>query len=98
MALSPQDIDHIAKLGRLECSSEEREKFTEQLSSILEYVEQLQEADTAGVEYHYQVDGLKNVRAADEIVVCDPDVRENILRAFPDRAVDFLKVKGVFEE
>ncbi|MBI2645351.1 Asp-tRNA(Asn)/Glu-tRNA(Gln) amidotransferase subunit GatC [Candidatus Uhrbacteria bacterium] len=98
MALTQKDIDHIAQLGRLECSAEERERFTKQLSSILEYVAQLQEADTAGVEYRYQVDGLENIRNADEVIQCNADVRENVLRAFPDNVGDMLKVKGIFEE
>jgi aspartyl-tRNA(Asn)/glutamyl-tRNA(Gln) amidotransferase subunit C len=98
MPLTPQDIDHIAILGRLECSPQEREQFTEQLSSILAYIQQLQGVDTAGVEYRYHVDGLENVRAADEVATCDGVARENILDAFPDKVGDLLKVKGVFEE
>lgn len=98
MSLTQKDIEHIATLGRIAVSEKEKEIFSEQLSSILEYVAQLQEADTKDCEYHYQVDGLENVRAADEAQPCDPSIRENVLRAFPDRAMDLLKVKGVFEE
>ncbi len=97
MSLTKEDIQHIATLGRLECSAEEQEQFTKQLSSILEYVTQLKEVDTSGVSYRYQVDGLENVRNADEVAVCDPSTHANILHAFPDRVVDLLKVKGIFE-
>lgn len=97
MSLTKEDIEHIATLGRLECSAEEQEQFTKQLSSILEYVAQLQEVDTSGAEYQYQVDGLENVRDQDEATPCDPLVRKNILDAFPDKAIDLLKVKGIFE-
>ena len=98
MTLTQKDIEHIASLGRIECSPDEHVRFTEQLSSILEYVEQLQEADTHGVEYRYQVDGLENVRDADEASPCDQLIRKNVLDAFPDKAMDLLKVKGIFEE
>lgn len=97
MSLTKEDIEHIATLGRIECSPEEQTQFTKQLSSILEYVAQLRDADTSGVEYHYQVDGLENVRDQDETTPCDPLIRKNILDAFPDKAIDLLKVKGIFE-
>ncbi len=96
MALTKQDIHHIADLARLALTPEEEERFLAQLSSILEYVSQLQEVDTASTEYQYQVEGLKNVTAQDEVAVCDEDVRKRILQAMPDRIGDLLKVKGVF--
>lgn len=98
MSLTQKDIEHIAALGRIAVSAEEKETFSDQLSSILEYVAQLQEADTNGCEYRYQVDGLENIRATDEAESCEGTVRKNVLRAFPDRTMDLLKVKGVFEE
>ena len=98
MALTPKDIEHIAKLGRLECSDEERQRFTVQLSSILEYVAQLKDADTKDVTYMYQVEGLENSMEPDVVSVCDPEVRNAILRAFPDKVGDLLKVRGIFEE
>ena len=98
MALTKQDIHHIADLARLALTPEEEERFLTQLSSILEYVSQLQEVDTDATEYQYQVEGLKNVTAKDEVIVCDEDVRKRILQAMPDRIGDLLKVKGVFHD
>ena len=46
--------------------SPEVERFREELSSILDYVEILNGADTDGLEPTYQVTGLKNVTRADE--------------------------------
>lgn len=98
MSLTKKEIQHIATLGRLECSEEEREQFAKQLSSILEYVAQLKEVNTGSIEYQYHVDGLENVRVADEISPGDPAVRKGIVDAFPHKAVDLLKVQGIFEE
>jgi aspartyl-tRNA(Asn)/glutamyl-tRNA(Gln) amidotransferase subunit C len=48
-ALSQQDVKRIADLARLELTPEELSLFTQQLSDILVYVEQIQTLDTSGV-------------------------------------------------
>jgi aspartyl-tRNA(Asn)/glutamyl-tRNA(Gln) amidotransferase subunit C len=50
MSLSKADVAKVALLARLRLSPEEIETFTGQLNSIVEYVAQLQELDTTGVE------------------------------------------------
>jgi len=80
--LSPDDVRHIAKLARLNLSDAEVEKFSKELSSILEYVEKLQEVDTEGVEPTAQVTGLHNSfredvihesdTTPDELLECSP--------------------------
>jgi aspartyl-tRNA(Asn)/glutamyl-tRNA(Gln) amidotransferase subunit C len=47
--LSQQEVARIASLARLELTAEELTLFTEQLSDILVYVEQIRAVDTAGV-------------------------------------------------
>jgi aspartyl-tRNA(Asn)/glutamyl-tRNA(Gln) amidotransferase subunit C len=49
MALTREEVLHVAKLARLSLGLEEIEVFTRQLNDILAYVEKLQELDTAGV-------------------------------------------------
>jgi aspartyl-tRNA(Asn)/glutamyl-tRNA(Gln) amidotransferase subunit C len=49
MQLSSRDIDHLAKLARLELTPAERDKFSTQLSHILEYVDKIQSVDTTTV-------------------------------------------------
>lgn len=94
--LSLDDIDHIARLARLELTKEEREEYARQLSSILDYVSQLGKTDTTHVTYHYQVAGLENVTDEDDVVGCSDHERAALLSAFPVRSSDFLKVRGVF--
>ena len=67
-----------------------------ELSSILDYVSELQAVDTTGVTYHYQVDNLHNVVREDVAIPCDEETRKRILAAMPERTDDLLKVKGVF--
>jgi len=50
MPISKVDVEKIAELARLELTSEETESFTQQLSSILEHIDKLNELDTGDVE------------------------------------------------
>jgi len=61
MALSREEVLHVAELARLSLSPEEIELFTVQLNEILEYVEKLQELDTSGVAPLAHVIPLFNV-------------------------------------
>ncbi len=60
-------VKHIAQLARLGLSDEEISKFSAQLSSILDYVAQLEEVDVKNVEPTSQVTGLKNVLRKDKV-------------------------------
>lgn len=50
MALSPDEVRHVALLARLSLSPEEEARFGQQLGRILEYVDRLGEVDVTGVE------------------------------------------------
>ncbi|MBI4268336.1 Asp-tRNA(Asn)/Glu-tRNA(Gln) amidotransferase subunit GatC [Candidatus Uhrbacteria bacterium] len=96
MPLTKKDVEHIARLARLELTEDEKALFSEQLSSVLSYVDQLKEVDTSGVQYGYQVDGLDNVMDEDVVRPCSDETQKLLLEAMPDRAGDLLKVKNVF--
>ena len=44
-----KDVEHVAKLARLELTEEEKELYTKQLGDVLKYVEQMNEVDTSHV-------------------------------------------------
>ena len=67
MSLSREEVKHIAKLARLELSDKEIEKYSDQLSSVLGYMEILNEIDTSKVKETDQVTGLMNVTREDKI-------------------------------
>jgi aspartyl-tRNA(Asn)/glutamyl-tRNA(Gln) amidotransferase subunit C len=50
MPITKMDVEKIAELARLELTSEETEALTEQLSSIIGYIDKLNELDTTNVE------------------------------------------------
>ena len=49
MKLTRKEVEHIALLARLELTEEEKSRYRQQLSTILEYVAQLQKLDTSGI-------------------------------------------------
>ncbi len=78
-ALTATQVRHIAKLARLRLSDSEVEKFTTELTSILNYVDMLQEVDTSKVEPTGQVTGQTN------------SFREDVLReggTMPDKLLE----------
>jgi aspartyl-tRNA(Asn)/glutamyl-tRNA(Gln) amidotransferase subunit C len=58
--LTKDEVRHIAKLARLNLSDEEIDKFSTELTSILDYIDMLKEVDTKDVEPTEQVTGLRN--------------------------------------
>jgi aspartyl-tRNA(Asn)/glutamyl-tRNA(Gln) amidotransferase subunit C len=49
-AITPEEVEHIANLARIELREGDREKFTDQLGGILDYVNTLKEIDTTGID------------------------------------------------
>jgi aspartyl-tRNA(Asn)/glutamyl-tRNA(Gln) amidotransferase subunit C len=62
------DIDYVANLARIELSDKERELFSSQLGSILEYFEQLNQVDVSGVEPMAHAFQVENVLREDASV------------------------------
>ena len=50
MPLSHQEVDHIASLARLDLTEDEKSRYREQLSAILDHVAQLQKLNTSGTD------------------------------------------------
>ena len=69
MALTREEVLHVAELGRLKLNPEEVDLFTRQLNDILAYVEKLQEVDTTGVPPMAHAVPIYNVFREDEVVV-----------------------------
>lgn len=97
MQLSKEEIQHIAKLARLELTEAELEKYGGQLSAVLNYIDQLKEVDVKGVEPTAQVTGLENVLRKDKIKDWDEKEIEEALADAPEREERFIKVKRVIE-
>ena len=96
MKLTADQVKKVAKLANLPLSFEEEEKYSEQLSAILEYVDQLNQVDILGVEPTFNVTGLNNVMSDDETI---PSLSsEEALSNAPKKKDDMFETKGVFDE
>lgn len=93
--LEIEDVEHIAKLSRLELSESEKKKFAEQLSDVLNYVGQLNKIDTKNIEPTDQVTGLVNVFDEDKIEDSGVEYRD-IEKNAPEFEDGSFKVPGVF--
>ncbi len=91
--LTFEEVKKIAVLARIELRDGEVEKFQKDLSTVLDYVEELKKVDTEGLEIVSQVTGLENVQRDDEAVVADN--REEIMKNAPEIKDGYYKVKAI---
>ena len=93
MAITREDVLHVARLARLELEGDEVERMREQLSAILEAVGKVAELDLEGVEPTAHPLDLVNVLAEDEPRPSLP--REEALADAPDPEDGFFGVPAV---
>ncbi len=90
MAITVKDVEHVAKLARLELTEEEKEKFTRQLGDVLKYVDQMNEVDTSNVEPLSHPIEFVNVMRDD--VIHYEQTKEQLMANAPDEENGFFKV------
>ena len=95
MKLTKEQIEHIAKLARLDLTDDELEKYGGQLSNVLNYIEQLEEVDVSDAEPTAQVTGLLNVLREDEVREWDKREVNEALRDAPELEDGQIKVKRI---
>jgi aspartyl-tRNA(Asn)/glutamyl-tRNA(Gln) amidotransferase subunit C len=88
-----EQVKKVALLGRLELTTEEESQFSTQLSSILDYFEQLSELDTTDVEPTTRAIEVKNITRLDEQKTYND--REGLLNQAPQRDDDFFRVPKI---
>lgn len=90
------NVSHVAKLAKLTLKPQELKKFETQLSSILDYINKLDEVPTKKIPPTSQVTGLENVTREDE---SSPSLtQEEVLAKTKSKHNGFFKVKAIFEE
>jgi aspartyl-tRNA(Asn)/glutamyl-tRNA(Gln) amidotransferase subunit C len=95
LKISPQEVEYVAHLARLEISDKEQEKLTAQLNDILLYIDKLNELDTTGVEPMSHAIAVTNAFREDKIV--DSLGTEKSLANAPDARGEFFRVPKVIE-
>ena len=95
MKITKGEIEHIAVLARLSLSEEEKELFGSQLSSVLDYMEKLNELDTKDTEPTSHVLSLSNVMRNDTLRPSIP--KDDALTNAPDHTDKFYRVPKIIE-
>lgn len=96
MKLTLDQVKKVSKLANLPISKEEDMVYSEQLSKILDYIDQLGKVNTSSVEPTFNVTGLSNVLSEDEVRTSLS--QEEALKNAPKNKDGFFVTKGVFEE
>ncbi len=98
MALTPQQVQHIAELAKLQLTEDEIDRMTQQLSAILDYAARLQALNTDAIPPTASVVPLHNVMRADQVRPSLP--RQDALANAPDQDAhgEFFRVKAILKE
>jgi aspartyl-tRNA(Asn)/glutamyl-tRNA(Gln) amidotransferase subunit C len=90
------DVDHVARLARLELSAADKERMRSELDGILTYIDKLRALDTRDVEPTSHAVPVTNVMRDD---VERPSLpQEDMLANAPDRHRDMFRVPKIIEE
>mgnify|MGYP003599530649 FL=1 len=93
MELSKDDVIKIAVLSKLEFNDDEIESFRNDLSGILNHMEELNELDTAGVSPLFNVLDLHDVVREDKVK--ESLSLEDVLKNSPDKDENFIIVPKI---
>ncbi|MBI3458610.1 MAG: Asp-tRNA(Asn)/Glu-tRNA(Gln) amidotransferase subunit GatC [Candidatus Rokubacteria bacterium] len=94
--ISLAEVEHVARLARLELSAAEKERMRSQLDAILGFMEKLHEVDISGVAPTTHVLALVNVMREDEVRPCYPV--EAMLANAPEPEGEYFRVPKILEE
>jgi aspartyl-tRNA(Asn)/glutamyl-tRNA(Gln) amidotransferase subunit C len=95
MAIDRKTVEKVAKLARLQLSSEELDRYGQQLGAILDYIAKLEKLDVAGLEPLAQAVDTSNVFRED---VPRPGLpRDAALQNAPEKNADFFIVPKIIE-
>jgi len=92
--ISKEEVEHIAKLARLELSEKEVEKMQKDLSVILDYFDLLKKAPKVDMRPAFAKTSAGEARK-DE-VISSHDITDELIAASPDKKDDYIKVKNIF--
>ncbi len=89
------EIGHVAGLARLKLADSEKELFSKQVDSIINYIDKLNELDTSGIKPTAHVLPISNVFREDELKTSLP--RDKALQNSPVKDESFYRVPKIIE-
>lgn len=96
--LNVSDTKQVAKLAKLDITKPEIEKFTNQLSQIIDHIKELSSLNTDNIEPTSQTTGLTNVLRDDEIVVTNCLSNEEAISGKDDTENGFFVVPQILNK
>jgi aspartyl-tRNA(Asn)/glutamyl-tRNA(Gln) amidotransferase subunit C len=95
MKITKQEVLHVAHLARLNMDESQIDRFADQLGNILEYVETLNQLDTAGIQPTFHAIDMVNAFREDELT---PSLdRQSALANAPEEDDESFIVPKVIE-
>ena len=91
--ITVKDVEHVAKLARLELTEDEKVLYTKQLGDVLKYVDQMNEVDTSHVKPMTQVIDFVNVMREDKVSY--DLTKEQLMANAPEEENGFFKVPKI---
>ncbi|MFA6271805.1 MAG: Asp-tRNA(Asn)/Glu-tRNA(Gln) amidotransferase subunit GatC [Patescibacteria group bacterium] len=95
MAISKDEVKHLAQLARIELTKEEVDKFQKQITSILDYINKLEKVTVEKGE-KIVVSDIENILRND--VVKKSGNQEELIEQAPDRKNGQIKVKTILKK
>jgi len=94
--ITHKEVEHVARLARLELTEAEKEQMTAQLDAILDYIGKLNQLDTSAVEPTSTVIPMVSVMREDEV---RPSLtQDEALANAPDREGLYFRVPRIIED
>lgn len=98
MPISKKDVKYIAGLARIELTEQEEEKFEKELSSILGFIDKLNEVETKNTEPMAGGGELLNKTRGDSLLDDSLEGKSaELIKQVPEKKENWVKVKQVFE-
>lgn len=94
MALTSSEVEKLARMAKIELSAEEKQRYTTEISSILQYVDKLQEIRVK--EDLKQADVLENRFREDKVIGITTARQQQLINQAPESVDNLIKTKAVF--
>ncbi len=93
--IDDETIEYVGILAKLELSDEEKDRAKQDMTKMLDYIDQLNELDTTEVEPMSHIFQVENVFREDEVT--NGDMREAVLANAPEEKDGMFVVPQTFE-
>jgi len=95
--VSKEEVEHMARLARLEMGVRETAKMGKELSSILDYIDELKELDVSKVEPLFYSNILENVARKDVPQTRSAEETTLLLKLAPESEKRFVRVRNILK-